>query len=452
MNKTRIALLGSSILFIGILSGYGYAKHSKAHAYLGDFLDSLNAPEESEATSTDALTLVPPPVKSISVKKAPVKKTSKATKSPKQKSTKEDAPAASSTPLVASSSSVSPVSEAACDWKTFGLPSEEILINEIAWMGSEDDANAEWIELKNVSGYDMDLQGFELRSHDKKIKIALTPKILKPGELYLLERDTDDAVPEIAADQIYSGAISNSGGSLKLFGRGCRLVDEVDATGKWPSGNSGTKQTMERRVGIGGWQTSLNPGGTPRSQNAIPSLALNPGGAPTSPPTDTSGDIPLADSGETETASSSRILIYKIQITGTATDDDRITLYNPNPDSVDITGWKLRKRTKSGSESSVKVLAGEITGRGTYVWANAKHTDGADATSTQTLSSDNSVGLLDGSDILIDAIAWGSGHVNPYSEGSAYPANPVVGQVLARKFSGDTILDTDNNAEDFEIR
>jgi hypothetical protein len=160
----------------------------------------------------------------------------------------------------------------------------------------------------------------------------------------------------------------------------------------------------------------------------------------------------VTDGEEGESAPRANILIAKVQITGSVTDDDRITLYNPTPDSVDITGWKMRKRTKSGSESSLKVLAGEIPGLGFYVWANSKHPEGADATSTQTLSNDNSLGLLDPDDASVDAVAWGSGHTNPYVEGTAYPANPVAGQVLSRKFLGDAIVDSGNNAEDWEIK
>ncbi len=355
--------------------------------------------------------------------------------------------ASASASIVASPVAPVPAASVRCAWKTIGLPRGDVLLNEISWMGSEDDADAEWIELKNIAGRDVEIGEWRILSRDKKIDIGIRPKVLRAGDFYLLERDSDGTVAEVPADQIYDGALSNSGAWLKLLDATCHLMDEVNASSSWPEGSARTKRTMERRVAAEGWQTSDAAGGTPRSQNYIPSweeifasstVAMPP------PPAPEEEDLFPA-------AAAHGIIISVVQISGVASDDDRITLYNPGADAVDVNGWKLRKRTKSGAESSVRVLAGEIAGGSSFVWANAKYPTGADVTSTQTLSADGSVALFGPDDSLVDALAWGSGHTAPFVEGEPYPGNPEPGQVLGRRQWVSGPMDTGNNAQDFDL-
>ena len=76
---------------------------------------------------------------------------------------------------------------------------------------------------------------------------------------------------------------------------------------------------------------------------------------------------------------------------------------------------------------------------------------GADVSSAETLSANNSVALFDASGTIVDAVAWGTG-MNQYVEGAAYPANPTAGQILTRIFQNGMIVDTDNNVTDFVIQ
>ncbi len=86
------------------------------------------------------------------------------------------------------------------------------------------------------------------------------------------------------------------------------------------------------------------------------------------------------------------------------------------------------------------------------MWANS--TDGfsdaigADVASTQTLSANNSVGLVDGSGSLIDAVAWGTGS-DQYVEGGGFTTNPTANQLLKRRSIS---MDTGDNAADFELQ
>lgn len=140
------------------------------------------------------------------------------------------------------------------------------IINEIAWMGNAVSANEEWIELRNVSNNEIDLNGWKLKAADSQPSIDLNGKILAGG-YYLMERTNDDSVNGITSDLIYTGALGNSGEKLELYDSDNNIIDSIDASNGWPSGDNGLKKTMERKDD-GGWQTSLNPGGTPKAENS----------------------------------------------------------------------------------------------------------------------------------------------------------------------------------------
>lgn len=121
---------------------------------------------------------------------------------------------------------------------------------------------------------------------------------------------------------------------------------------------------------------------------------------------------------------------------------------------VDVSGWKLRKRSSSGTEYSIKVFPSEsLVAPGAYfTWANSAggfgDSIGANITSSATLAANNSAALMDASGVVIDAVAWGEG-AGQFFEGAPVAANPTAGQVLQRKIESGVIVDTDNNANDF---
>lgn len=157
-------------------------------------------------------------------------------------------------------------------------------------------------------------------------------------------------------------------------------------------------------------------------------------------------------------ADRNRLVIAEVQIAGASSTNDFIKIFNPNGSSLDISGSKLRKRTQSGNEYSLRVFpSGSVIPAGGYfMWANSGNgfdvSVGADVSSGETLAGDNSIALLDANGAIIDALAWGKGHAGPFIEGSAYPANPTARQALVRQLAGGTIIDTDNNSADFAIR
>jgi len=121
----------------------------------------------------------------------------------------------------------------------------EVLITEVAWMGTEVSANDEWIKLENKTGAPISLEGWNLSAEDGSPDIALSGTIDKE---YYLERTDDGSNPDQIADLVYTGALSNSGEHLKLSNSSGDLIDEIDHRGGWVSGDNETKETMKRNA------------------------------------------------------------------------------------------------------------------------------------------------------------------------------------------------------------
>ncbi len=155
--------------------------------------------------------------------------------------------------------------------KTIAL--SDVVINEIAWMGTKDSYNNEWIELYNNSNLSKNIDNWNIRTKSGSLKVNLKG-IIPPQGFYLLERGNEDTLPKIKADIIYTGYLKNSGEDLILYNDIGKIIDEVDCSLGWFAGNNQTKQTMERinpvlGAKINNWQTSKNSGGTPKSKNSI---------------------------------------------------------------------------------------------------------------------------------------------------------------------------------------
>jgi hypothetical protein len=308
------------------------------------------------------------------------------------------------------------------------------------------------------------------------------------GGLALLSRN--DSTTGIS----YSGTLANVGDVLAIVDAQCNVSDILDASSGWPAGNNVTKQTLERDADGIGWHTSVLPGGTPGAENStiappIPKIATSSGnsfsstqisapaatisgneensttsiiGATTS--TDgTIANVTSSDQTSTSTINSSssnfftHILIAAVQIGGASSTNDLVKLYNPTSGSIDISGWKLHKRSQTGTEYSLKELpTGSIVPSGqSFLWANSaggfSETVGANVSSTETLAADNSIALLDASGTVVDAVAWGLG-TNQFGEGMPYPTDPSGGQLLVRQSVSGTFVDSRNNASDFILQ
>jgi len=118
----------------------------------------------------------------------------------------------------------------------------DLVINEIAWMGTTVSYADEWIELYNTTGQSISLTGWTLRATDGDPNISLSGSVA-PYEYFLLERTDDTSVPNIAANLIYTGSLGNTTETLELRDASGNLIDTVNS---WYAGDNTTKATMER--------------------------------------------------------------------------------------------------------------------------------------------------------------------------------------------------------------
>lgn len=122
-----------------------------------------------------------------------------------------------------------------------------IIINEIAWAGTTSSLTEdEWIELYNPGSSTVNVTGWVLKASDGSPSITLNGTI-PAGGYFLLERDNDNTVSDILADQVYTGELANTGEALTLYDGSNKVIDTANGNGgSWPKGSSSTYGTMER--------------------------------------------------------------------------------------------------------------------------------------------------------------------------------------------------------------
>ena len=183
--------------------------------------------------------------------------------------------------------------------------SRDVVISEIGWSGTAASTSDEWLELYNNTSGSIDLTGWTLVATDGSPSITLSGSIAS-SSYFLLERTADTTISTITADQIYSGALGDSGESLQLKDASGNVIDTANTDGGgWPAGTGSTgtpiRGSMERvsltsadtdsnwvtnnGTTINGSDANGNAiNGTPKSTN---SQGIQPTSTPT--PTPTSG-------------------------------------------------------------------------------------------------------------------------------------------------------------------
>jgi hypothetical protein len=79
----------------------------------------------------------------------------------------------------------------------------DVVISEIAWMGTSTSSNHEWVKLYNNTDNSIDLSGGSLNAAARTPSISLSGNIHQGG-CFLLERTDDDSVPGVTGDLIYT--------------------------------------------------------------------------------------------------------------------------------------------------------------------------------------------------------------------------------------------------------
>lgn len=140
------------------------------------------------------------------------------------------------------------------------ISSQPVVINEIAWMGTQSSANDEWIELVNKTDQELDISGWSIKSSYSNTNIPLTGKIA-PNGFYLLERTNDDPISNIQADQIYTGDLNNPTSS-NPYGQILTLSDDKNvqidqAYAAWAGENNNTSKIRKTSERVSVWVSGM---------------------------------------------------------------------------------------------------------------------------------------------------------------------------------------------------
>jgi len=150
-----------------------------------------------------------------------------------------------------------------------------VSINEVALFGTNSSQGDQWVELYNKSDSPVDLAGWKLVSDSGTINLE---KTIPAKGYFLLEKNDDDTIPDISADQIFTVSLGTS--SLNLIDKNNRFIDQIFApSGGWTRNRfviEDNYYTLERisaySFGMDDRNWRINNGiinGTPAGQNSV---------------------------------------------------------------------------------------------------------------------------------------------------------------------------------------
>lgn len=237
-------------------------------------------------------------------------------------------------------------------------PPAGILINEIAWSGTDASPYDEWIELYNPGADPVQLDGWIL-TDGQDIEIELSGSI-PAGGYFLLERTDDSTISTLPAGQLYTGTLSNRGEALLLADAAGGVIDTANQSAEaWPAGSAPGRTSMERicsQDSSACWQSCStvsgsaldaagNPiKGTPLQANSssaapTPTATITPDATPSLTPTAslTATSVPAAPAAPLD------VLINEIAWAGSlaSSSDEWIELHCPGSHPLSLAGWTL---------------------------------------------------------------------------------------------------------------
>ncbi len=231
----------------------------------------------------------------------------------------------------------------------------DVVINEIAWMGTKANSADEWIELYNSTNQDINLEGWGL--YEGETLIEPLTGIIKANSYYLIERTDDNTVKSIEASQEPSSwggyGLNNNGEDIFLSNKDS-IIDEVNCSEGWFAGDSDNYKTMERintkEIGSdpNNWQTNyLTSGAIDYKNNLI-------NGTPKSENSKKSKDQEeeSLESKPIEKTYSSQIIINEILPSpeGPDSENEWIELKNVGSQEVSLISWKITDK-KGGTNT-----------------------------------------------------------------------------------------------------
>ncbi|MEK7121754.1 MAG: lamin tail domain-containing protein, partial [Patescibacteria group bacterium] len=294
--------------------------------------------------------------------------------------------------------------------------SGSVVINEIAWAGTQAAATDEWLELYNTENNPIDISSWQLVSNDNSPDIIFSEgTIMQAKSYFLIERTDDNTVSDIMADLAVSfgqGGLNNTGEMVRLFDSAGIVVDVVGSAGEtWYFGDSSLKNSMERidpmKAGnnASNWKSFSgvpvnkdalnNPiNGTPKTKNSMavqvvvstsggggggggssstptPTPTVTPTPSPTPTPTPTPSPSPTpspTSEPDGDSANLGDIVINEIAWMGTSIENGRycewIELRNTTSGEINLAGWGIHK---NGGDALIMSLTGKISPNGYYL-------------------------------------------------------------------------------------
>jgi len=246
----------------------------------------------------------------------------------------------------------------------------DIVINEIAWMGTKANSSDEWLELYNNTNQTISLEGWGLYEGGGETLIEPLTGTIEVKSYYLIERTNDATINNILANQEPSSwggyGLKNSGEHLQLLNQNSLIIDEVDCLAGWFAGEASPDyKTMERKNPqtsgsdpsnwatnngsiINGKDAEGNPiNGTPKAKNSL-SLTTEPSASQPEPET----ELLLPEEPQPEPQPviyPSGILINELIPSPEGPDnlEEWIELKNINNEEVGLSKWKIQDTTGS---------------------------------------------------------------------------------------------------------
>lgn len=171
-----------------------------------------------------------------------------------------------------------------------------VIFSEVAWMGTPESANAEWIEFYNTSADIIDMSGWKLYEAGGSTLVYTFTKQIPAKTYFVLERVTPsapDPLPDIGdeAGSFGGSGLSNSGEYLVLKDVAGTTIAELDASSGWPAGDSTEKKTMQRSNGT--WiSAEATPKAAPQTGTIDGTSDVPPKGGGTAAPASSGSQTP----------------------------------------------------------------------------------------------------------------------------------------------------------------
>jgi hypothetical protein len=163
------------------------------------------------------------------------------------------------------------------------------------------------------------------------------------------------------------------------------------------------------------------------------------------------------------------VVISEIQVSGLSLSDEFVELYNPTEGDIDLTGWRITKKTSEGNESNlIARMEGIIPAQGFFLLAHSDYDglvakDASYSATTNSISADNTLTLYsDAGSTIVDKVGMGDA-VDVEASAAARPPRDKSIERKANSLSTAISLggddekagngeDTDDNSVDFVLR